>query len=387
MAIADRRVGVTLALCFMTALMEGMDLQSMGVAAPLMAPEFGLDKQQLGVILSASPFGLLLGAILGGRLADVFGRKAMLVATMTIFGIFTLITALVEGVEVLTVVRFLTGVGLGGALPNLLALASEAVGGDGKVGKVVISFAGMPIGGALISLIAAVAATQHEWRIIFYVGGIAPLALAAVMMLALPESRGFQEAKAAAAAGTVTKIDSFKALFGDGRTFATLCLWVCCLCLNLVSYLLLNWLPSLNISKGFTPTQASTLQTAFNFTSCFGAIALGRLMDARPGKLVLGGCLVGLALSFVALAATGSDFLLTALILTFTGAFLYGGIYIVYGLIPGFYPTLVRGVGAGACFAAGRVGSIAGPLLAAGILGAGRGATDVLQALLPITVL
>ncbi|MGZ3346997.1 MAG: MFS transporter [Caulobacteraceae bacterium] len=385
MAMTQRRVAIIVAICFLTALMEGLDLQAIGVAAPLMAPEFGLDRQQLGVILSSSPFGLLLGAIAGGKLADVFGRKAMLVATMAGSGLFTLLTAHVQSVEMLVAVRFVAGIALGGAMPNLLALSSEAAE-NGKVGTVVVSFAGMPIGGTLAALSAALAATHHVWRPIFYVGGVASLALALAMVLVLPESQRFREAKSAEA-GAPSRIGSVEALFGGGRMTATLIVWVFCLCVNLISYLLLNWLPLLNITNGFTPAQASSLQVVYNFTSCFGAIAVGRLMDARPGRWVLGGCYLGVALCFLGLAGGGSDFVRTAAILTITGALLYGSIYIVYGLIPGVYPTLARGVGTGASFAAGRIGSIIGPMLAGGILSAGHSGAVVLQALLPITAL
>jgi AAHS family 3-hydroxyphenylpropionic acid transporter len=386
MARTERRVAIIVAICFLTALMEGLDLQAIGVAAPLMAPEFGLDRQQLGVILSSSPFGLLLGAIAGGKLADVFGRKAMLAATMAGSGLFTLLTAHVPNVETLIAVRFVAGVALGGALPNMLALASEATAENGKVGRVVISFAGMPIGGTLAALSAALAATHHQWRPIFYVGGVASLALALAMVLVLPESPRFREAKAAGAVAAA-RINSLEALFGGGRLAATLLVWVFCLCVNLISFLLLNWLPLLNIANGFTAAQASSLQVVYNFTACFGSIAVGALMDARPGKWVLGGCYVGVVLCFLGLNGAGSDFLLTAVILTITGAFLYGSIYIVYGLIPGVYPTLARGVGTGASFAAGRIGSIIGPLLAGGILSAGHSGAVVLEALLPITAL
>jgi AAHS family 3-hydroxyphenylpropionic acid transporter len=385
MARTERRVAIIVAICFLTALMEGLDLQAIGVAAPLMAPEFGLDRQQLGVILSSSPFGLLLGAIAGGKLADVFGRKAMLAATMTGSGLFTLLTAHVPSVQTLIAVRFVAGIALGGALPNMLALASEATAENGKVGRVVISFAGMPIGGTLAALSAALAATHHQWRPIFYVGGVASLALALAMVLVLPESQRFREAKAAVQ-GSPARINSAEALFGGGRLAATLLVWVFCLCVNLISFLLLNWLPLLNIANGFTPAQASSLQVVYNFTACFGAIAVGWLMDARPGRWLLGGCYVGVALCFLGLVGGGSDFLRTAVILTIIGALLYG-IYIVYGLIPGIYPTLARGVGTGASFAAGRIGSIIGPMLAGAILGAGHSGAVVLEALLPITAL
>jgi AAHS family 3-hydroxyphenylpropionic acid transporter len=240
----------------------------------------------------------------------------------------------------------------------------------------------MPIGGTLAAVSAAVAASDHQWRPIFYVGGIASLALALAMVLVLQESPRFREAKATAA-----PINWVEALFGGGRMVPTLLVWVFCLCVNLISFLLLNWLPLLNIANGFTPAQASSLQVVYNFTACFGSIAVGWVMDARPGRWVLGGCYAGVALCFLALAAGGSDFLRTAVILTLIGAFLYGSIYIVYGLIPGVYPTLVRGVGTGGSFAAGRIGSIIGPMLAGSILGAGHSGAVVLGALLPITAL
>ncbi len=387
MASSDRRVGVTLALCFLAAVMEGIDLQSMGVAGPMLSPEFMLGKAEFGRIVAISGIGLFIGAVGCGRLADSFGRKAMLVASMAIFGVFTVATALVHNVEALTVVRFLTGLGLGGALPNLVALISEAVGGQSKISRVVFTFAGMPIGGTIVSFVARAAAQTGDWRLIFYVGGIAPLVLAAAMVFVLPESTQFTKAKAAAAAGVAVRVNSLKALLGEGRARASICLWVCCLLMNLMSFLLLNWLPSLNVAKGFSASDASTLQIVLNLASCVGSVTAGYMMEKRPGKLVLGSLFVGLALCLLALAWSGSNFGLTAVVVGLTGTCLFGGLYIIYGLIPTFYPTLARGVGAGASFAAGRVGAIVGPLLAGEILGAGRGAGDVLQALLPVTAI
>jgi MFS transporter, AAHS family, 3-hydroxyphenylpropionic acid transporter len=385
MATSDRRVGVTLALCFLAAVTEGMDLQSMGVAASMVSAEYGLDPKTLGHVLMASPVGLLAGAIFGGRLADAVGRKMVLVLSLTIFGLFTLGTTLVKGTEALLVMRFLTGLGLGGAMPNLLALTSEALAGKGKVSQIVLTFAGMPIGGMVISYVAKWATDIDDWRMIFYVGGIAPLVLAPVMLAVLPESRKFQEERDLVRAGTKTRPDSLKVLLGEGRAPATLCLWVCCLLLNVVSYLLLSWLPVLNKAKGFGPGDVAALQIVFNLASFAGSFALGLLMDARPGKLVLGGCFVGLAAGLVGLAATGSDVMVAGALIGVVGAALYGGLFIVYGLTPNYYPVLVRGVAAGAVFAAGRIGAIAGPWLAGALLGGGRGAGEVLQALLPVT--
>ena len=122
---ARRTTFLTAALCYLVAALEGLDLQSAGVAAPKLAPAMGLKADQLGWFFSASTFGLMLGAALGGRLSDRFGRKAVLVASVLIFGLLSLATAFAPNLEALVVARFLTGVGLGGALPNLVALVTE----------------------------------------------------------------------------------------------------------------------------------------------------------------------------------------------------------------------------------------------------------------------
>src|SRR6202158_4491730 len=196
----EQRVMTTLALCFLAAVIEGFDLQSMGIAAPSLGPEFGLSRQQLGVALLASPLGLFFGAFIGGRAADFWGRKTALVTATALFGALQLRTAWATGLESLIVIRFLCGLGLGGAFPNLIALTAEASGGRNSIINVVITVAGMPAGGALASVIGYLAGATGDWRIVFYVGGIAPLVLAPVMALALPESRLFSAAKAAAAA-------------------------------------------------------------------------------------------------------------------------------------------------------------------------------------------
>ena len=139
-----QRVVATLALCFVTAVIEGMDLQSMGIAAPSLGPEFGLSRQQLGVVLLASPLGLFFGAFIGGRIADSWGRKTALVLATALFGALQLCTAWAAGLPSLLVIRFLCGLGLGGAFPNLIALTAEASGGRNSIINVVITVAGMP---------------------------------------------------------------------------------------------------------------------------------------------------------------------------------------------------------------------------------------------------
>jgi MFS transporter, AAHS family, 3-hydroxyphenylpropionic acid transporter len=381
-----QRAIATLALCFLTAVIEGIDLQSMGIAAPSLGPEFGLSKQQLGVVLLASPLGLFFGAFIGGRIADSWGRKSALVLATALFGALQLCTAWAAGLESLIVIRFLCGLGLGGAFPSLIALTSEASGGRNSIINVVITVAGMPAGGALASLIGLLAGANGDWRIVFYVGGIAPLALAPVIALALPESALFREAKAAAVA-TGTKYTTLEVLFGGSRAAPTVLLWVAVFFTNLITYLLLNWMPVLMGAKGFSKTDALLIQIVFNVGAALGSVYFGWTMQRRPRRRVLLVCYSGLAAGLVVMAPLGKDLLLAAATAAAVGAFVLGAQFILYGLASAYYAVETRGTGTGATVAASRLGSALGPFFAGVLLGHGASETHVLQALLPVTAL
>jgi MFS transporter, AAHS family, 3-hydroxyphenylpropionic acid transporter len=379
-----QRVVATLALCFVTAVIEGMDLQSMGIAAPSLGPEFRLSRQQLGVVLLASPLGLFFGAFIGGRIADSWGRKTALVLATVLFGALQLCTAWATGLGSLLVIRFLCGLGLGGAFPNLIALTAEASGGRNSIINVVITVAGMPAGGALASLIGFLAGANGDWRIVFYVGGIAPLALAPVMALALPESTLFREAKAAAAAAGTTHT-TLEVLFGGTRARPTVLLWAAVFFTTLVTYLFLNWMPVLMGAKGFSKTDALLIQILFNVGAAVGSVYLGWNMQRRPRPMVLLACYAGLAAGLLVMAPLGKDLFLAAATAAALGACVLGAQFILYGLAPAYYAVETRGTGTGACVAASRLGSAVGPFFAGVLLGQGASATHVLQALLPVT--
>ena len=375
---------ITLVLCFCATFIEGIDLQSMGIAAPKLGPEFHLGPQQLGNVLLASPLGLFFGAFIGGRLADAFGRKTALILAMLVFGLFQLATIWAPGYEALIGIRFACGLGLGGALPNLIALTSEALGGRNSILNVVITAAGMPTGGTLASWIAFQGGEHGDWRTVFYVGGVAPLVLAPIVLLLLPESQMYRAAKAAAAeAGRRT--NTLKVLFGDGRAIASVLLWLGFFGTTLVTYLLLNWLPKLLVNGGFTKTDASFIQIFFNVGSAIGSIFLGWLMQRKPRRLILFVCYVGVAAFLYGLTFVGKSVVLAAWDVAFIGMFLLGAQYILYGLSPLFYRTETRGTGTGAAVAAGRLGSAAAPKLGGILVAAGASFGQVMESLLPVT--
>ena len=180
--------GLTVALCFGVMVIEGFDIQAMGVAAPALGPELKLSREVLGQALSASNIGLVFGAIVGGWLADVFGRKPVLVGATAIFGVFTLMTMQASSFEMLFAARLLTGLGFGGALPNVMAVAADVAPPDKRGSTAAMMFCGMPVGGSSVALLSWLG-YQGEWRPLFLIGGIIPLVLAPLLLFLMKETQ------------------------------------------------------------------------------------------------------------------------------------------------------------------------------------------------------
>lgn len=379
-----RWVWVTLALCFLAALAEGYDVQSMGVAAPHMAPALGLSRDQLGPVFSASILGLLVGAALIGRLADRVGRKWTLIGSLAMYGVFSAATASAHGLDGLLVIRGLAGLGLGGALPNLIALASEAVPQHRRALMVTLVASGFPFGSAAAAAVAA----GLDWRLVFYVGGIAPMTLALLMAVALAESPAFVHARTAATPGAQPdRTDYASVLFGSGRAITTLLLWAGSFCALLTLYLLLNWLPTLMGLKGVSKLNASLVSLLFNLGGGLGVLVLATLLDRGRRAWVLTAWYVALAASLIALAQASPGFASAGTAGFSAGVFVSSAPIMFYGLAPCYYAVVMRGAGVGATVAVGRLGAIVGPLMAAALLGVGVGAAGVLTALLPLSAL
>jgi AAHS family 3-hydroxyphenylpropionic acid transporter len=371
---------MTVLLCFVVAAFEGVDLQAAGLVAPKIAPLFKLTPSQMGWFFSASTIGLVIGAMTAGRLADRHGRKITLIVSIAVFGLFSVITAWSTSYEMLVVTRFLTGLGLGGALPNLIALSAENVPPQRRNLAVSLMYCGMPFGGGLASLLIALGAGGEGWQGLFYIGGIAPLAAIPVLWVLLPESRAFRAVEPVKA--TVPA-----ALFGEGRAARTLALWTAFFCGLIVLYLLLNWLPTLLVGRGLSRNQASLVQAAFNLVGVVGAVTVGGLMDSPARRWAVAGVFVALGAGLAIQAAAPATFGIALLTGSLVGAAVLGAQSALYNLAPGLYPTAVRGTGLGAAVAAGRLGSVAGPLMAGALVGQGRSAGEVLTALLPMVAI
>ncbi len=367
---------IAIGLCLLAAMLEGFDIASMGVAAPKMLPDLGLSKADAGLAFSASPFGLFIGALMAGPFADRMGRKPVLLVSVVVFGLFSLATAWAPNLDVLLLIRFLCGVGLGGAMPMLLAMSSELAGEKRKALTVGLVTAGLPLGGALVSLLARADAAQADWRLIFLVGGAAPLLLAVLLFLFLPETK-------AKSADDVLTGDSLHALFGRERLATTVSLWVSFAAIGLVLHLLLNWLPSLLTSRGVAAPDIGGVMILFNIGGALGGLFVGWAIDRMGAKRpFLGIFTILMAVLFAMAGLPGGASL--ALFGFAAGFLIMAGQFGLYALAPQHYGEKVRGVGVGAAVSVGRLGSVFGPLVGGGLLTLGASSGDVVMATVPI---
>lgn len=371
----------TLILCFLAALCEGIDLQAAGVAAAGIGAEFKPTADQFGTFFSASTFGLFFGALLGGRLADSIGRKRVLVVSVGVFGCFSLLTALAWDVRSLVCARLLTGLGLGGALPMLIALVSESSGTKHQSASVAMVYAATPFGGAIASLVSMLIAAP-QWRLIFIVGGVMPLLLTPLLAYGLHESVAFQHR----GDDSMPKAGSFAAIFAQGRAPRTILLWASFFLGLLLLYLLLNWLPSLLVTDGLTKDQAAGVQIGFNIGGSLAALLIGHLLGGRfrNGGIIVTFVALPILLVILARAPRELGFIVTTVFLL--GCAVMAAQAFLYAMAPVGYPTSIRGVGVGAAVAAGRVGSIVGPKLGGILKSAGHGPSRLLMDLLPVVI-
>lgn len=378
-AVAIERTtrGLTIALCFAVAVVEGFDIQALGIAAPKLAPEFKLASDQMAVLFAISNFGLVFGASIGGWLADRVGRKPVFIGAVLTFGVFTLCTAIARNYDMLLGSRLLAGFGFGAALPNMMAVAAEVSAPNRRSLTASMMFCGMPFGGGSSALLTQALPKDFDWRIIFVIGGVLPLVLAVTLYFLMTETldRGKHAER--------PKVDIPKALFGDGRATPTLLLWITFLPTLFILYLILNWLPTLVIANGLDRAVAPQASLAFNYASVAGALIFGVMVDKFGARWPLAFAYAGLIVSLVALGGA-HDYVRIVFFSGAAGVFLMGANYSLYGVAASYYPTNVRGTGSGASVAVGRIGSILGPLLAGVMLTGGSSATDVVQYMAPL---
>jgi len=367
------------ALCFTVSLIEGFDLQAIGVAAPMMAPALGLTHYQAGLVFTAGVVGLVAGASIGGIAADRFGRKRVLVTLVALFSLCTIFTQIIGDLDGLIAVRFLAGLGLGGGMPYLIAIGTDIALPTHRARIVTRMFCGSPLGGALVSVAAWFVLKPLGWKSLFLIGGIPPLLLLPALAFLLPETGSNHQFQAPQS----TTAPLPELLWGGGRSAMTLLIWVIFAADLLTLYLLLNWLPSLVTSRGLSAETGSLAAFCFNIGAFSGVLGLGILVDRFGPGIPIPAAYLGLLVAMGGLAVSATP-LPIMIFSTIAGFAVVGALCTLYGVVPAYYPWAGRASAVGAAVAVGRVGSIAGPYLAGTLLQLGLGASSVAYSMVPV---
>jgi AAHS family 4-hydroxybenzoate transporter-like MFS transporter len=381
----------------LTIIFDGLDNQLLGAAIPALMNEWGLQRGPFAAVLTAGLFGMMIGSFLGGYVGDRFGRRVALLGSVISFGVLTVLVSFAGSIGTLIVLRFLAGLGLGGAMPNAAALASEYVPLRRRPFAVTLTIVCIPLGGTLAGVTGAVILPSYGWRALFLVGGALPLLLALLLWKVLPESPRYLARDRARwpelaallrrlghdVPADVTFVDSREksvARASAGSLFApefrrdTLALCAAFFFCLLSVYTGTNWVPTLLRDAGFDVGVANYGLMFFNLGGVVGAIG-GALVFARLGSRLtmlamtvgaIAGCLLLAGVSI----ADQSTFAILAM-LAWTGGLINAVQTTMYALAAHVYPAGIRATGVGTAVAVGRAGGVASGYAGAWALGSG----------------
>ncbi|WP_250481758.1 MFS transporter [Caballeronia sp. NCTM5] len=373
-----------LVLCFLVVAVDGLDTAAMGFIAPSLVTEWGVTKAALAPVMSAALFGLAIGALTAGPLADKYGRKKVVVASAFIFGLACLLSAFSWSLWSLTGFRFLTGLGLGAAMPNTVTLMSEYAPRARRALLSTLMFCGFSLGSASSGFVASHIIPAFGWRSLLIVGGALPLLLVVALVIVLPESVRFLVCKGAPAARVAkilkristdtdfsnttftvpevvgaTSESSIKALFRHNNGVGTALLWTTYFMGLVVVYMLTGWLPTLMKEAGIPLAQAAVVTGMFMFGSTFGTLLMGWLMDRMNNHVVMGISYAAAAVCVIAIGMHPGDVALLR-VLVFAAGFAMGAQVSMVILAAQFYQTQYRATGVSWMLGIGRFGGILG---------------------------
>lgn len=376
--------------CLMIIIFDGYDLVIYGVALPLLMQEWALSTVQAGLLASTALFGMMFGAMSFGTLSDKIGRKKTIMICVTLFSGFTFLGAFASNPTEFGILRFLAGLGIGGVMPNVVALMTEYAPKRIRSTLVALMFSGYAIGGMSSALLGAWLVPQFGWKIMFLLAG-APLLLLPVIWMFLPESLMYLTAKneTEKSRGIIQKIAPqlsiqqgtqfvlndvlkgdeapLKALFQQGRSFSTFMFWIAFFMCLLMVYALGSWLPKLMIQAGYSLGASMIFLFALNIGGMIGAIGGGALADRFHIKKVLTIMFLCGAAALILLGFNSPQFVLYSLIAV-AGAATIGSQILLYTFVAQYYPTTVRSTGMGWASGIGRIGAIVGPVLTGALL-------------------
>ncbi len=375
-------------VCFLISMIEGFDTQAIAFAAPTIASQWMLSPSLFGPIFSAGLLGSVLGTIVMGRIQDRFGRRKALLNSIFAFGALTALTGFATSFQSLLALRFLAGIGLGAAIPNLFAYVSEFAPARLRGSAVAVTVAGFPFGAAVGGLLATPFVETHGWQPIFWFGGAIPLLIIPVVWAVFPETVRFlalrpgSQAEVAALLrrinpGLIFPADtlfvlneptvsaaSFAGLFRGALLPRSILLPVALSSSLLLAYCLLNWIPILLRQSGLDGKSALHATVVFNIAGIVGTLVLTNLID-RGGRplLIMGNAYLVGCLSVASIGLAGNSLWSILAVVFLSGFFITGPQLSLTAYIANYYPTAIRGTGIGWAHGMGRVGSLLGPLI------------------------
>ncbi|AEI82681.1 major facilitator superfamily MFS_1 (plasmid) [Cupriavidus necator N-1] len=360
------------AWCALVALLDGFDTQAIAYVAPVLAEAWRVPAASFGLVFAAGLLGLTVGTLFVGPYADKVGRRPVIIASTLVFGGFALATAYANSVPQLLALRFLTGIGLGGAMPNLIALTSEVSSPATRARMVTIMFSGYPLGAVVGGVVSAALIGKYGWQVVFYLGGGLPLLIGLGLLLRLPESPSFGASTAAPAHAPVEAARSVVELFGVEFRRTTLLVWLAYFCTLLVIFTMTAWLPTLLKQKGMSVSVAIVTTALLNLGGVFGG-ALLSVATRRFHALSLIALSYAAAVGGIVVVASGDSAQLLMIATFLTGAGLVGSQLLMNGVVTELYPTRIRVTAVGWALGVGRVGTVAGPLIGGFFLSRGWG--------------
>jgi AAHS family 4-hydroxybenzoate transporter-like MFS transporter len=395
--IDDRPIGrfqkITIFLCALTAFLDGMDTQSIGIAAPFIVDSLHVPRAMLGMVFSAAILGAMLGALFVGSAADRFGRKRMLMLSIVVFGVGTVATSLANSYDSLLAIRFLTGIGLGGAAPCFLTLASEYTPRKRRAAVTSMLWAAFPLGGMAGGFLNSYVIQHFGWHAIFVIGGVAPLVLVLILAVLLPESPSFLlgARRQQALTGVVSRLTgapvapdtpfvmseekipnpSFRLLFTEGRARMTLMMSVPFLMAFGTLAVLVLWTPSLLRDHGLSPADTAIVIGFHGLGALLGMATAGHLIERFGAARVLVPALVLGAVCTALVGASATTVASASVLLALAGLFVGSGASGCIALAITSYPPGIRSTGIGWQMGMGRMGQVLAPVLTGALLTAG----------------
>jgi AAHS family 4-hydroxybenzoate transporter-like MFS transporter len=358
----------SIVVCFLIALIDGYDTLMLSFVAPLISKEWGMPPGAFGKVFAVSFAGAVVGALSVGAAADRFGRRRLLLASILVAGGFILLSATSASPEQLMLWRFLSGIGLGGAIPTISALAAEHAHPDQRSATVSRMFLGFPIGAVAGGAITAALMQSVGWRGIFIGGGTLALAL---LPLVFAMSESGRTSTTAADANPAHAKRPLAELVAEGRGPGTVLIATAAFMILLVSYFLLSWTPSVLAMNGMSPQRSALAGVMLNVGGVAGAFAMSFVVARRSpfGPVALCLALGAALVPFFGFHIVGSE--VAAFCLVFAiGLLVIGGQMNIPALCVHYYPASVRATGVGLSMSVGRIGSIVGPLVGGLLVGA-----------------